>query len=133
LWGEKEEAMAQILLIEDDVQVRTVVRLMLTEAGYTVLEAGDTHDGLAVARAYPIDLIILDLLLPGQGGYHIIREVKALHPQMKVLAISGGNVFTAVDLLRSATEVGADRTLAKPMSQAELLDTVRALLTTPSA
>jgi two-component system chemotaxis response regulator CheY len=120
--------MACILVIDDDVAVRSILGRMLARAGYTVVEAGDTHAGLAALQAHPIDLVITDIVMPGSGGYQVIRMVKTLRPQAKVLAISGGRVFTARDMLESAAAVGADWTLAKPVAQAELLEAVQTLL-----
>lgn len=120
--------MARILLIDDEPAFRRVVREILEDAGYEVVEACDGHEGLAACQAHPIDLVITDILMPGQGGYHVIRQVKTLQPQVKILAVSGGNVFPAGDILESATAVGADQILPKPLQTAVFLTTVQTLL-----
>jgi CheY-like chemotaxis protein len=120
--------MACILVIDDDAPFRTTLRETLEQAGHAVVEARDTHAALAALQAHPIDLVITDIVMPGQGGYHVIRQVKTLTPQVKVLAMSGGNVFPAGDLLESAALIGADRILPKPLQGVVFLAAVRELL-----
>ena len=120
--------MAHILIIEDDEQVRTMVRKMLERAGYETVEAPDGKVATGIYRRTPPDLIVTDIIMPEREGLEIITELRREHPNIKIIAISGGGRVSGVDYLDLAKKLGADRTLAKPFHQEELLDAVRTLL-----
>lgn len=114
-----------ILIIDDDSAVRTWLAEVLTQEGYTVRAASD---GSAAApdelRSSPIDLLITDIVMPGQEGIETIQAVRREFPQLKIIAMSGANTV----YLKIATRLGANATLTKPFSIAELLLTVRYLV-----
>jgi CheY-like chemotaxis protein len=120
--------MTRVLLIDDDAEVRTVLRTMLEHAGYEVIEAVNGREGLARYQATPIDVILLDLLMPEQEGLETISALQRLDPTVKIIAMSGGGQTGRMDFLELAAELGAQRTLRKPFSQQALLDAVRELL-----
>ncbi len=80
-----------VLLTEDEPMVRELVRSVLDDYGYLVLDAADCQEALAVARQYdgPIDLLITDLVMPGMNGYQLAEQMAALSPDTKVLYMSG--------------------------------------------
>src|SRR5437764_14694794 len=81
----------RILLIEDDGAIRQGVADALRYAGYWTLEAGNIPDGLETARSADIDLILLDLVLPGspgQGGLDILKDVRASRPTLPVIIMT---------------------------------------------
>jgi YesN/AraC family two-component response regulator len=82
--------------------------------------------GRAIAKlaAEPVDLLITDLVMPGQEGIETIAQARREYPQMKILAISG---FSSGEYLRMAKVLGANETLAKPLDLAVLVERVRAL------
>ena len=82
--------MPNILVIEDDVQVRTMLRIMLEEAGYEVQEASDGKEGLSLFRQKHFDLIITDIIMPEKDGMETIIEMRHDYPDVKIIAISGG-------------------------------------------
>ena len=65
-----------ILLIEDESDIRKIYVEVLTEAGYTVKEAADGTQGIQMARNEPWDLMLLDIMLPGQDGIHVLKDLK---------------------------------------------------------
>ncbi|MEO5957891.1 MAG: response regulator [Opitutaceae bacterium] len=82
--------MARILLIDDDDDVRTVLRLTLIHFGHTVIEARNGREGLELfAEARP-ELVITDIVMPEKEGLEVIIELRAHRPPVKIIAISGG-------------------------------------------
>ena len=120
--------MSNILIIEDDEQVRSMLRILLGLAGYEVEDAPDGKEGLRLFQQKPFDLIITDILMPGKDGMETIIEMRREFPDVKIIAISGGGRIIPDYYLDSAKLFGAMRTLAKPFEQKELLEMVRELL-----
>jgi DNA-binding response OmpR family regulator len=115
---------ATILMVEDDPEIRRLVGEFLRKEGYAVEEAEDAPSMEAVfARARP-DLMILDLMLPGEDGLSICRRVRARDSlPILMLTAKSDEIDRVVGL-----EMGADDYLAKPFGPRELLARVRALL-----
>ena len=120
--------MADILVIDDDDDLRDTLRAMLERGGYTVHEARNGQEGLAWCQAHAIALVITDLLMPEQEGMETIRQLRALDPAPAIIAMSGGGLFSGQDLLHIAIVLGADRALQKPIRARDLLTTVQDLL-----
>jgi PAS domain S-box-containing protein len=87
-----------ILLVEDEAQVRAVVRMVLTKAGYQVLEALNGEDALDMCKRFsgPIHLILTDVVMPKMGGRELADQLRALRPASKVLFMSGYTADTVV-------------------------------------
>ncbi|MGH7498832.1 MAG: response regulator [Gemmatimonadales bacterium] len=120
--------MARILLIDDDESLRRPLERVLLRSGYEVSVASDGVSGLRMWREVGADLIITDLCMPRRTGLEVIIEIQALAPGAALLAMSGGFESGTLDLLGSASQAGAVRTLAKPFTLEELLAVVRELL-----
>ena len=120
--------MARILVIEDDVAVRTVIRKMLVKDGHEVIEAPDGKVGINLFREDPADLIITDILMPEKEGIVTIMELRRDFPDVNILAISGGGTIASGDYLSLAKKIGATRTLPKPFKGKELIGVVQELL-----
>lgn len=115
--------MATILVIDDEQQVRTLLRQALTGAGYEVVEAKNGREGLKQYRKAPTDLVITDILMPDEDGLEATLELTREYPDAKVIAITGGSGDR--NFLDVAKLFGARKTLTKPFELDRLLETVR--------
>ncbi len=115
-----------ILVIDDESDIRRLLRLALEEAGYIVRESCEGEQGLAIAKQEQCALAIVDLFMPGKEGLETILALRREIPTIKLIAMSGGSDHT--DLLSVATSFGADRTIDKPYELDTLLTSIAALL-----
>ena len=114
-----------VLTVEDDAPIRRGVVDALTYAGYTVLESGHGDEGCQMALRRQLDLLLLDMVLPGKTGLEILREVRNVRPTLPVIILSArGEENDRVSGLR----LGADDYVVKPFSVNELLARVDAVL-----
>ncbi len=114
----------QILVIEDDPQIRRFLRASLTADEYHLHEAETAHDGLAQAAARQPDLIVLDLGLPDADGLDVIRQVRAWS-QLPIIVLSArGQERVKIEAL----DAGADDFVSKPFAVGELIARIRAAL-----
>ncbi|MGD2098831.1 MAG: response regulator [Desulfobacterales bacterium] len=120
--------MERILIIDDETQIRSMLRLMLERVGYEVVEAADGMEGIRQYRDNPADLIITDLIMPNKDGIGMIIELKKEFPQVKIIAMSGGGVNRPEGYLDGAKKLGATRTLTKPIDRDEMLNAVKETL-----
>ncbi|MBW2427973.1 MAG: response regulator [Desulfobacterales bacterium] len=127
--------MARILIIDDEPQIRSMLRLMLERVGYEVIEAADGMEGIRQYRDNPADVIITDLIMPNKDGIGMIIELKKEFPEIKIIAMSGGGVNRPEGYLDGAKKLGATRTLTKPIDRDEMITAVKETLkeTTTSA
>jgi CheY-like chemotaxis protein len=116
--------MGRVLVIDDEPQIRSMLRMMLERAGYEVEEAPDGIEGIRIYRNKPVDLIISDLIMPNKDGIGMIIELKKEFPDVKIIAMSGGGLNKPEGYLEGAKKLGAQRTLTKPINRDELLRTV---------
>ena len=120
--------MESILIIDDEAQIRSMIRLILEREGYVVMEAPDGTEGIRQFREKPTDLIITDIIMPNKDGIRTIWELKQLRPELRIIAMSGGVPGGPRSDLPLATAYGAARTLQKPFTRAELLGAVAAVI-----
>jgi CheY-like chemotaxis protein len=120
-----ERPMADILIIDDELQMRRLLARLLRDAGHTVHEAANGREGLKLFREVHPVLIITDILMPDTEGIETIRELRRAAPTLPILAISGSNTPVYLD---AATKLGATASLRKPFSAEELLGAVETLL-----
>ncbi len=114
----------RILIVEDDARLRRAVRRVLEQEGHTVEEANDGPTGLAFATGAKLDVIILDVMMPGLDGFQVSRGLRAAGVDTPVLMLTArGEVNDRVVGLDS----GADDYLTKPFAFKELLARLRAL------
>ena len=117
--------MGHVLLIEDDPRIREIVERGLGARGFVVSSAPDGEAGLELAGKLDVDLVLLDLLLPGKGGLEVLEALRALRPRLPVIAV------TALDDTGSkigGLDAGADDYVTKPFSVEELVARIRARL-----
>lgn len=115
---------AHILLIDDDDQLRVMIRRMLESAGHTVVEASNGREGFHRYRDVQPDLILTNLIMPEQEGLETIQAIRRLAPDAKIIAMSGGMRSGALDVLEVARHFGAQVALHKPFSRNELLTAI---------
>jgi len=86
-----ERGRETVLLVEDEVSVRKLVRTLLNKQGYTILESKDVHDAIRLTRDRPerIDLLLTDVVMPDLSGPELAAQLMTIHPEMKVLYMSG--------------------------------------------
>jgi len=118
-------APARIVIADDDAGVRALLRAVLEGAGYSVADAAEGASAIEAMRIEPADLLITDLVMPGQEGIETIRTARQNWPDLKIVAISGA--FYG-QFLRTAEVLGAKAVLSKPIRPEELLRTVRDVL-----
>ncbi|SRR5260221_2455817 len=118
--------MHSILVIEDDSELRQVLRLTLAAAGYEVKTAIDGKAAESLFRSQPPDLVITDIYMPNKDGLEVIMELRASFPQTQIIAISGQ--VSTKNMLSVAGALGAVRTLRKPFLPEELLQLVEEAL-----
>lgn len=114
-----------VLIIEDDVSILRGLKDNLRFEGYQVSTATDGTAGLQMALNNEIDLMLLDLMLPGENGYEICRKVKKEKPELPVIMITARG--SEIDKI-AGLDIGADDYLTKPFSIPELLARIRAVL-----
>ena len=114
----------EVLVIEDEVQIRRLLRMTLEEAGYSVREADTAKAGQSEVLRHCPDAIILDLGLPDQPGVELLRRLREWNP-VPVLILS---VFAQEGSKVAGLDAGADDYLTKPFGSGELLARLRALL-----
>lgn len=113
------------LVVEDDRGIADFVARGLREAGFTVDVAADGIDGLHIACTESLDVLVLDLMLPGKDGFAVLRELRQRGRATPVICLTARDT---VDDRVKGLDLGADDYLAKPFSFAELLARIRALL-----
>ena len=116
--------MAKILVIEDDADVRTLLKIRLSNEGYETAFAWDAVTALTIARKAEPDLIILDLGLPGGDGYVVMERLQSLAPlsMVPIVVVSARSAETQTD---PALAAGAAAFIEKPIDMERLLGVVR--------
>ena len=116
--------MSNVLLVDDMPGVRASVAYILRQQGHNVAEAGDSEEARALLGKMKTDLVITDIVMSGTDGAEFARELRAAHPDLPILAISGGATgIAAADALSAASDfvTGA---LAKPFNKNDLIEAV---------
>ena len=110
--------MANILVLEDDFFVRTLLVSALAQAGHHPIEAVDGPECLELLERYSAALVLLDIFVPRLGGLDVMKRLRERHPDILIIAITGkGKSF-----LKRARQMGADGIVKKPFSVPRLLD-----------
>jgi two-component system cell cycle response regulator DivK len=117
----------RILVIEDQEDLRGILRDLLTGSGYEVLEAADGNDGVAKAQSGRPDLILMDIQLPGLDGYEATRQIKA-NPKLVATPIIAVSSFAMKGDEEKARAAGCDHYVTKPYSPIQLLRIIRGFI-----
>jgi DNA-binding response OmpR family regulator len=116
-----------VLVVDDEEDLRDIMRRMLERRGFATLVAGDSDQAIAVCREHPgvIDVLVTDLGLPGVSGGDLARNASGLRPEMGVVYISG----LPKDIAVTKGLIGADALLVKkPFTSDLLLEALRSIL-----
>jgi len=129
----KEDKVAKILIIDDDISMRRTVSRILASAGHEVIEAPDGLEGVDLFRRNHPDIVFTDIFIPNKEGIETILDLRRENPSTLILAISGGATNPhgsrfPLDYLGLAKGLGADRVLAKPFRAVDLLQEIDNLL-----
>jgi CheY-like chemotaxis protein len=119
-----------ILIVEDDKDLREMLKISLLARKYTVLEASNGKEALLRFKPLITDLVITDLIMPDEDGLKVIMKIKEIKPSIKVIAISGGGKAGPGNYLNLAKALGADEIYSKPFSINELIKKIAELLNT---
>lgn len=117
-----------VLVIDDDAQLRGFLREVLDQEGFEVLEADNGTVGSAMFERHRPDLVLTDIVMPEKEGMELIMELRRAHPELPIIAMSGGNAGFSGSYLAAAGKLGADATLAKPFTASHLLSAIQELL-----
>jgi DNA-binding response OmpR family regulator len=118
------EPAASILIVDDEPNLRRMLRSYLRNAGFTVLEAGSGTDALALLRSQRVDLALVDVMLPGIDGLELVRRIRVDSAVPIILVTAKGEETSRV----AGLEVGADDYVVKPFFPSEVVARVRAQL-----
>ena len=124
--------MANVLLIDDDEMLRTVLAIAMEQAGHNVLQADDGQKGVELSRTASVDIVITDLIMPVQEGVETIMTLRRERPRLPIIAISGG-VSNSKLYLDIAGKIGAKRMLPKPFAPRQLVALIEEILNEESA
>lgn len=115
--------MGKLLLVEDEAPIRTLMRMALTTAGYAALEMSDGRTLIETLEQGGIDLILLDVMLPGEDGFTLLDKIRRY--QVPVIFVSARSQLA--DKVQ-ALQAGADDYITKPFEMMELLARVESVL-----
>lgn len=120
--------MAKILLVEDDNLVRDMLTQVLQRASHTVNVAIDGEEATTLLKKDTPDIMITDIIMPKKSGITLISEVKNRHPNMEIIAISGGGRLDPTGYLDLSESLGASVSFEKPIDNTALLMAIDLLL-----
>jgi DNA-binding NtrC family response regulator len=110
----------RLLIVEDDQEMRDLLRKVLEKDGYQVSLAGDRHEAIALLAQGPFDLVVTDLLMPHDGGLELLTTIQQVYPAIPVIVTAFGDWHT----YSRALELGAAAFISKPLHMAELIAAV---------
>ena len=121
--------MARILVVDDEVELRTLLRKVLTRRGHDVIEAENGSVAISmVEQGEKPDLIITDIFMPDTDGIEVLRHLRAKYPDLKIVVMSGGGNRVSRGYLPAATALGANHVIEKPFDPSSVGDQIEDLL-----
>jgi DNA-binding NtrC family response regulator len=114
----------RIMVVDDDASIRRTLHILLSKAGYEVIQACDGSEAVRLWRDHGGDLVITDLHMPEKDGIQTIIELLTHSPGMRIIAMSGGGQTKRLDLLGNFSLLGTVLTIEKPFTLAEMMTTV---------
>jgi CheY-like chemotaxis protein len=129
--------MTRVIIIDDEEDIRIVLKEIFVREGFDVAVASDGAEGLNLIRETGADLVITDIIMPGSDGVETAYDIRMEFPKTKIIVMSGGGNTGPLEYeptaiatnayLASAEAVGADLTITKPFNRQELIKAVREL------
>ena len=131
---------AHVLVVDDEEDIRDVLKIILERAGFEVDVAASADDGIGMMRDKKADVVVTDIIMPGKDGVDAVYDIRMEFPKTKIIVISGGGnvkpdsyepgAIKTMAYLASASAAGADVTLTKPFERDELISAVKGLVET---
>jgi CheY-like chemotaxis protein len=120
----------KVMIVDDEDHVRKVLCENLSECGFDVVMAADGQEALNMIDdgLHRPDVVVTDIIMPRKEGLEVIMELRRKHPDIRLVAISGGGRTKSADFLHLAKKLGADAILPKPLDIDELERTVRGVM-----
>jgi DNA-binding NtrC family response regulator len=120
-----EEAQQTILVVDDEPEVRALVREILTLHGYNVIDTGDPMEARRIVEAQPIHLLLTDVVMPMMNGLELAKRIEATSPATKIVLMSGYST--------AAVKGSARPLISKPFRTSDLVSTIKQMLDSKSA
>ena len=124
--GSGEAASVTVLVADDNEVAQRLCRRVLEKAGHKVLTASDGVEAVTLALANPLDMILMDVAMPGMDGLEAMRQIKVQKPGLAIVIASAHSMASDRERFLAA---GADDVLSKPFRLADLISIVQALAT----
>ena len=122
--------MAHILVIEDDIAFRDILKDMLERKGHQVITATNGDEGIKALKENPVDLVITDIIMPVKDGVTTIQDIQKDFPAIKIIAMSGGGAINKGESYLEATKfiTHIKHVLTKPFSSEQLFKAINELV-----
>lgn len=120
--------MAKILLVEDDNLVRDMLTQILQRASHEVICASNGEEATECLKTVSPDIMVTDIIMPKKSGITLISEVRNRHPNLEIIAISGGGRLDPTGYLDLSESLGASVSFEKPIDNTALLMAIDLLL-----
>jgi CheY-like chemotaxis protein len=120
--------MPGVLIVEDDKEVREMLKLSLLRRNFIVLEAENGKAAISHFKPLITDVVVTDLIMPEEDGLKVVIKLRELKPSIKIIAISGGGKVGPGSYLNLAKALGADAIFSKPFSINDLVIKIEQLL-----
>lgn len=114
-----------IAIVDDEKKIRDTIKSYLHNEGYEIIEAKDGIEALQLLENYPIDLMLLDVMMPHKDGFQVLRDIRMNRKKLPVIMLTAKS--EEIDMLLGL-EMGADDYMTKPFSMRELAARIRAVL-----
>jgi CheY-like chemotaxis protein len=120
--------MPGVLIVEDEKELREMLKTSLIRRNFRVLEAANGKDAIIHFKPAITDIVVTDLIMPEEDGLKVIIKLRELKPSIKIIAISGGGKAGPGSYLNLAKALGADAIYSKPFSMNDLIGKIEELL-----
>jgi len=120
--------MAKILVVDDEIYIRELIKKALNSRGHTIVDFDNGIDGINYVKENPVDVAIIDLVMPLKGGIETLIEIRDTNRNIKIIAISG-KIETKADAIQGlAQQFNVDQVLSKPFDVDEIIQIVEDLI-----